>query len=432
MAKKKNKDDFNQIPKPISEQKPGDLLSQTRDTGLPYIPGDACGVTTPGIYNLDIIKSKGRVQGEVISYDADQIYNYASQSQRYDNSINLIPAYVTQSPDKTETIYGFCSHNAPKGFWEVVVSNTQTATFIDIFPNVITILCPRPFYLDELVTIESDSPSFIFNQIAGNRTVLFEPDNIKYPLIDIQSSCFTDTCDSSSISPIIIRIETNNFLVFNDLVILNRPIDNFDGLGYVGGDAEIEARKVSVFYRAPDDLQRVYLWQGTDLLITWSNPPQDADFIVMYRLQRLQPPYADTQTFTPSENRLDLISANTRYRIITDFSIFGVESYSTSDPIFFTYPIPNYPILFADDSCRCLGFANISNLYDKVEFGNQVINEIDTNSLPLGFSFISNTYQTVEFGVQLVNEAESDTLNIEFILILNKYEKIDLGGVTIG
>jgi hypothetical protein len=152
----------------------------------------------------------------------------------------------------------------------------------------------------------------------------------------------------------------------------------------------------------------------------------------MYRLQRLQPPYADTQTFTPSANRLALLSANTRYRIIADFSIFGVESLSTGDPIFFNYPIPNYPILFADDSCRCLGFANISNLYNRVEFGNQVINEIDTNNLEIGFSFISNSWQTVEFGVQIVNEAESAALNVEFILILDKYEKIDLGGVIIG
>ena len=148
MPKRKNKDDFNQIPKPIDEQKPGDLLSQGRRRKLLDIPGDACGVEINTQTNLDIIKTKGRVQGESIIYDADQIYNYQSQSQRYDNSINLIPAYVNES--ETEIVYGFCSHGSPKGFWEVTLAKGGLATFIELSPNFLTMLCPRPFFLDEL------------------------------------------------------------------------------------------------------------------------------------------------------------------------------------------------------------------------------------------------------------------------------------------
>lgn len=428
---KKKKDDFNQIPQAISKQKPGDLLSQGKKRKLLDIPGDACSVNVPDISNLDIIKSKGRVVGELITYDADNIYNYQSQSQRYDRSIGLIPAYVNDND--TNTVYGFCSHNAPKGFWEVTLSKGGIATFIELSPNFLTILCPRPFQLDELLEINSDSPSFLFTQIAGNRTVIIEPNNTKYPLINIQSTCFTDTCDSSATSPLIIRIETDNPLVFTDLVILNRAIDNWDGQGYVGSvDTSISGRKVTNLQRVPDDLQRVYLWLGTDLLFTWGNPSVDSEFITKFTLQKLIPPYTDEDTLLITDNRIATLSANERYRVLTEFSIFGSITTSVSNPVFFSYPTQNIKTLFADDSCNPLGYTFINSSYVTVNFGNKLVNEIDINDVGIGYTYISNTYNTVNFGVKVIMESDNNEMGIGFAFNASTYTKIDLGGVIVG
>lgn len=428
----KKKKDFNEIPKPISKQKPGDLLSQGNVRKLPDLPGNACDVDIPDITNLDILRTKGRTQGEIITYSAEQVYNYGSQSQRYDRSINLIPAYVNEDSEKI--VYGFCSHDAPKGFWEVTVAKGGVATFIDISPNIITILCPRPFRLDELVTINTDSVSFLHHQIAGNRTVLILPNNEKYPLYDIQATCQPDTgCETGSISPLIIRVETDNPLLFDDLVILNRPIDNFDGQGYVGiVDTTIQGRKVNTFYRVPDDLQRVYLWQGTPSIITWTTPTQDSEFITQYRVQINTPPYTDNQILTPTQNRKATLNANQRYRVATDFNIFGSTNTTFSDPTYFDYPITDNKFLFADDSTNCLGFSFINNAYTTVNFGVKLVDEIDANDIGLGFVFVNNTYATITFAVVVVSETDTNNLGIGYVYASNTYTKVDLGGIIIG
>lgn len=427
----KKKDDFNQIPSPISKQKPGDFLSQGRRRRLLDIPGNPCDVNTPGLSNLDIFKSKGRMQGEIVTYSPENTYNYLSQSQRYDRSINLIPAYVNDNPDSI--VYGFCSHGSPIGFWEVTVSKGNIATFLEINPTVLVILCPRPFLVEEFVTLNTDSTVFKYTQIAGNRTVLIDPDNIRNPLINIQSSCFSDGCDSDSISPLIIRVETDNPLVFDDLVILNRPIENWDGQGYTGVvETDIEDRKVRQLYRVPDDLQRAYVWQGTPLIATWSIPALDADFVLLYRVQILNPPYTDNQSFLSTDSRKATLQPNQRYRVATDFEIFGSRVTSYSDPVFFFYPIPNLKTVFADDSDNPLGYSFISSDYAKVNLVVKIVNESDSNDLGAGFTFINNDYTTVNLAVKVIDELDVNGLGLGFAPNSNSYQKVDLGGVIIG
>lgn len=431
MPKKKNKDDFNQIPKPISVQKPGDFLSQGRRRKLLDIPGNACDVEISELTNLNIFKEKGRTQGEIVTYSPENTYNYLSQSQRWDRSINLIPAYVNDYPDKI--VYGFCSHGSPVGFWEVTISKGNIATYLEINPTVLVILCPRPFNVEEFATIDTDSTVFKYTQTAGNRTVLIEPDNIRNPLITIQSACYTDTCDSGSISPLIIRVETDNPLVFDDLVILNRPIENWDGQGYTGVvETDIEARKVKRFYRVPDNIQRAYEWLGTPLLVTWNKPVVDSEFISEYRVQILIPPYTDDQTFLPTDNRKSLLQANQRYRVASDFNIFGSQVTSYSDPVFFFYPILNLKTVFADDSDNPLGYTNISTTYETVTLDVKVVGESDDNDVGLGFVFIENAYDTIQLAVVVINESDDNELGIGYTINTNSYHKVDLGGVIIG
>jgi hypothetical protein len=402
VTRKKDDDiipDFDQVPKEFGKQKPGDYMAVRRSLKQDPLPGVSCEFKPSwDLENLDIIRTNGRESFSVVTYSADQVYNYRSQSQRYDDSIYEVPAYVTPQPDGS-TIYGFCSNLAGKGFWEVVVGGQGNATFITLTPGSLTILCPTPFLLSQFVVVDSDSTTYSWTQIAGSRTVLIDPANVKYPNIDIQASCYTSGCDSMSQSPIILRVETDNPLVFTDLIIFNRPTDFFYGLGYIGiQDTEISSRKVGGRFRVPPRVQAASVWVGDDVPITWMPPMSDSEFIVRYRVQKFIPPYTDNQVFPPDDVRLAIIQANSRYRIVSDFSILGSETSSTGDPFSYVFPDPGNITIYADDSTNQLGYAFISSSYDTVTFGNQVRDVIDDMFNLLGYAFMSSSYQKIDLG----------------------------------
>lgn len=430
MAKKKR--DFNQIPDEFSRLKPGDKMSfYTGKEDLLPIPGDVCDeLPTPDIINLAPDR-KGRQEGTSVIYSPDATYNYLSVSERYDKSIQLAPAYIQEKSNKI--VYGFCSHTSPTGYWEVTISTGGNATYLTFDPPFLVILCPRPFNISELTTISTDSTVFSWSQIAGNRTVLITPDNTADPQIDVQSSCFTNTCDSASVSPLILRVETDNPLVFADLVILNRPIDNFDGLGYSAIESGILCRKVVVVNRLPGNQQRAFIWQGENILITWSTPACDSEFITGYRLQQLFTSYIDIQGFTLIQNRIAEIAVNQRYRIAADFAFYGTSTdVSYSEPITVNYDA-TLPLktVFADDSARCLGYAEIGDVTTTVELGVQVRDLIELPRV-LGYAQLQDVTTTVEFGVQVRDLMESTTKILGYVQLQDVTTTVDLGGVIIG
>lgn len=440
MPKKKKREgdlpDLPEIPS-VGELKPTDYLyvGREKDELIP-IPED-CGFKHPpsGLPNLDILRKKGRLTGSSITYTPDTAFNYLSVSERYEKSLELYPAYL-QEKDNGDLVYGFCSSNSPVGYWEVTISAGGGATFIEFDPPFLTILCPRPFRVSELTTLSSDSTTYKWTQITGSRTVLIIPDDIKDPIIDIQTTCYTGGCNTNTQEPIRIRVETDNPLVFTDLIILNRATDNWDGGGYTYINTELTCRKVTTLYRIPDNEQLARIWDCSAIDVTFLDPTCDAQYITAFRLQRLLPPYTTVDTITINQNRSFSISPNTRYRILADYNIFGRTETSTSEPITgFTCDITQ-PIktIFADDSGKSLGYAYQSSNTIITNFGNQVRLLTDgNNTTGNGYAYISTSTIITNFGVQVrILTDDNDTTGNGYAYISTSTTITDLGGVVIG
>lgn len=433
MSKKDKFNNWDETPKRIDRQKTGDTFSFFTKKKELEIPGDTCGfLPVPDPINL-LPKGRGRAEGGFVVYSPDDAYNYLSVSERYERSINLVPAYI-QDGDNGSKIYGFCSQTSPNGYWEVVVeSENVLASFITLTPQFLTILCPRPFQLSELVQLETDSPTIAFTQISGSRTTLIEPPDSFDPVINILNACLPGgVCDEDTQQPIIIRVETDNPLVLTDLVIFNRAIDFWDGLGYDAETSDIVCRRVSEFRIAPLFLQQAYEWQCAPINVVWLNPACDNEFIKRYRVQRLNPPYTDIAVIPFGNNQIIQIDANQRYRVVTDFEILGAPYTSISEPFFYNCPIPNTKIVLADDSTRNLGYSTVNAITTTVEFGVIIQDLTDTVNSVLGYSPINTINVTVEFGVIPIDLSEDVASIIGYSPVNSLYEKVDLGGVIIG
>jgi hypothetical protein len=438
VAKKKREGDLPDLPEipSVGQLKPTDYLfvGREKDDLIP-IPED-CGFKhhPDGLPNLDIIRKKGRATGSSIVYDPNSAYNYLSVSERYDKAQTLYPEYLHEGENGVQ-IYGFCSSNSPTGYWEVSIGGRSTATFIEFDPPFLTILCPAPFMVSELTTLTSDTTTYKWTQISGSRTALIIPDDIQDPIIDIQTTCYTGGCNENTQEPIRIRVETDNPLVFTDLIILNRATDNWDGGGYVYVNTELECRKITTLYRVPDNEQLARIWDCSAIRVTWTDPSCDSSYVYQFRLNQLLPPYATVDTISINQNRIFSVLPNIRYRLLADYNILGRLETSTSEPIEFSCDIAQ-PIktIFADDSGKTLGYAYQSTTTTVTNFGNQVrllIDDTDRNSA--SYAYISTSTTVTEFGAQfreLVDD--NDTTGTGYAYISTSTIITDLGGIVIG
>lgn len=439
MGKKKSKfdiddiGDFDQKPRTVEDLKTGDKTSFYIRPSEAKLPRNPCEVHIAKMMNLDIIKKRGRAEDLSVVYSADQIYNYLSESERYDRAISqgVYPSGVQSREGKT--VYLFCSSKAPTGYWEVVIDEEPNATYIRFTKNPLTIICPRPFKLSELTQLETDSKTVQWGQIDGNRTVLITPELSFDPIIDIQASCYTGTCQEDTLSPIILRVESDNPLLFADLYINNRLIDNYYGLGYSGVRSDRECQKVTKLYRVPSFAHRVYQWDGiSNLLATWKNPTCDVDYLLGFVAQRLEPPYQTIAEFLKDDNRFISVSPNTRYKIISIFEIFRKQIFAFSDPFFFNlYPF-TIPV-FADDSTdKHLGYSNTRPEYVTVINTAVVFNFTDEEYIKLGYSQTTPEYTKIVFTVVPIAETDTASKHIGYSNTRPEYTKVNLGGVVIG
>jgi hypothetical protein len=88
-----------------------------------------------GAINLDLINKRGRSQGDVVLYSASQLQNYRSQQARLERGIRTQITNIIQRDGKT--VYQFCSHDSPNGFWEVTV---ESGTFVTLKNPLLTII----------------------------------------------------------------------------------------------------------------------------------------------------------------------------------------------------------------------------------------------------------------------------------------------------
>jgi hypothetical protein len=173
VAKKKDKfgvDDFNQIPNPILDNKTGDLLSFVIKSKKIDVPDNLCEVHISEVSDLSIIKSRGRQSGTDIFYSLDNVYNYQSQSQRYDRAVSggILPATIRTENGKT--CYLFCSSTAEGGFYEVCIDEKDLS--IKFLTNPLVIVCPRPFQLNDLSVLETTATWVKFTVLQGRETII--------------------------------------------------------------------------------------------------------------------------------------------------------------------------------------------------------------------------------------------------------------------
>ncbi len=159
--------DFDQKPRRVKDLRTGDSTSfyipkqKFPDLELP------CDLHISTQYNKKGSK-KGRKQGTTVLYDANQLYNYGSPSQRYDRSIQLFPSQIKQDGDNT--IYAFCSSDSATGFWEVTVGGKDL--FLEFSLNNLVIICPRPFQIGDFVEVETNANSIKWTQLQGRTTII--------------------------------------------------------------------------------------------------------------------------------------------------------------------------------------------------------------------------------------------------------------------
>jgi hypothetical protein len=423
------------LPSTLKDIRVGDNASfYIKPTPLAQVP-DRCAnfhidTTLP---NIDLIKKRGRNPGKASLYSADQVINYQSESTRYDKALNigLHPDHITTQGNST--IYYFCSSDSPTGYWEVTVAPSGTATYINFAKNPLTIICPAPFKLSALAALSTDSSTIQWTQIDGNRTVLIESDTDFDPTIDIQLTCYTGECSSASLSPLILRAQTDNDLLFADLYIFNRLVDEYYGLGYSYYQDDVQCRKVNSVHIVPKYTQKAYTWTGDPLLVTWDNPACDVQFLTGFQWQSLTPPYANYLHFGLSDVREIYLTGNTRYRIVTEFNVHGKLVSTPGDPIFFTYDPTAGKVIFADDAAMAyLGYAIGSSSYSKIMYGVKVSQPLDTANTGLGYAISASGYSKVAYGVKVITLTDAANTGLGYSVGLQSYAKINLGGIIIG
>lgn len=363
-------------------------------------------------------------------YTPEQSYNYKSAWARYERALSLRPSKI-ETRDAC-TIYYFHSCDSNTGFWEVAVC-PGLATYIDAGQSLV-ILCP-PIDGYQLMQVDSDGETFVWQQLSGNRTVVVDPPTAKNPKIFIENICYSTGCDNGSSLPIILRVYPEGQpKLFDDLVIYNTPTDtNFGNSFAVSGEGQ---RDCQIVYTtpAPSFPQKVYCHNGEDIGITWSAPTCDIEFLTRYLIQsNTTGTYITVDEVLPNEERFFAVDVNTHYRIVSVFNIYGNIEQAISNTIYFSYSeTDNQHLVFADDTSYGNSFSQIDDSYSKITLSVQVLNLDDSYESGLSFSSIDDSYSKITLSVQTLNVSDSYESGLSFSNINSAYTKVNLGGIVIG
>lgn len=428
MAKKAG-DDFNFKGSKI------DKLSQLRQTDKTSFfirpdktlyPKDPC----DGLHinNIpDLLHKGGRKDGEIVEYDPVQKKNYLSISERFERSLYLIPEAIEKRDNKL--IYKFCTSNSPTGYWEVEVG--AGATFLTLTNPILTIICPRPFQLQDFTGVDTDGTFISWTQLQG-RTVIISPntgDGSLNPFISIIG------IPNDLTPPILIQADAEaDPTVTDTLLIYTSPTDNYKGIaiahtGQVTPDCYSPQVEITPF-----STLGAFCYDGRSLQITWKNPTCDGQYAVSYSLlENTTGQYVSIGEFLSSDTRIATVEANTHYRIDTAFKVRGRTTSKRSKLIYFPYtPGGLVHSVFADDSHQGLAIARVGGTYSKRILTATTYIYEDTYNQSLSFARVGGNYSKIPLSLQRQYLEESYNRGLSFTRVGGKITKIDLGGVIIG
>jgi hypothetical protein len=328
--------------KDVSELRQTDKVSFYLKSNI-KLPQDPCdSVHINDIPNLNIIGKPGRQTGSSVDYDPVQQKNYLSISARYDRSLWLSPSKIERRGNKT--VYLFCSSGSPTGFWEVVVEGG--GTYIRFLPNVLTIICPRPFRLQELVQVETDGDSFIWTQLQGRDTIVFPSDGTEGSLNPIISVIGIRTAVDP---PVLLNAElADNPEAFAILAIrttIAEIIEGVAGAGEVAPNGEPELKIPCRLTPAPAIPGSASQWNDGDLEVTWGLPGTHLPWVSEYWLQ--ENATGNYQTVRASTIPLASVQKGRYYRVLTIFNPLS-SGFFASESCRFYFPLFASPVIAAD------------------------------------------------------------------------------------
>ena len=311
-------------------------------------PHDPCGnIHINDNPDLMILGKGGRQVGDLVLYDPIQEKNYLSQFSRYEDSIRLLPSDIFEQDNKT--YYRFCSSDSPNGFWQVEVGGG--GTYISFTPPVLTIICPRPFSLADLVKLTTDGTSIKWTQQQG-RTTIISPitgDGSLNPTIAIIG------VRSPLDPPILLLAELeDNSSIFTYLAIRTTVTEVVDGQSGMespliidgGPDLTIPCNSFAPILRSSGT---AFVWSSGTIDITWSPPPSNQAWIDSYLFQQDIDGVYETITTVSKSDRRATVSLGGYYRIVAVFNILG-RGYSFTESCHISFPnFPPYLVLACDE-----------------------------------------------------------------------------------
>ncbi|RUR77023.1 hypothetical protein PCC6912_39820 [Chlorogloeopsis fritschii PCC 6912] len=298
-------------------------------------PKDPCDIihVSDDLPNLDIIGKPGRQFGETVLYDPVQKVNYLSQSDRYDRSINTYPVGTIERDGKT--IYLFCSSQSPTGFWEVTVGGG--GTFLEFSNPILTIICPRPFSLQEFTDVLTDGTAANWTQLQGRLTIVSPSSgsgSLNPDIFIIGSRTPTDP-------PILLLAELEgNPSAFDILVIRTTVADMIDGLsGMENAIAPNTGPNFTIpcsFTPLPGAPNTAFCWVSGTIEITW-NPPPDSLWVTEYQLQQnINGTYQTIRVIPRIQERRVTVELGVYYRILAINNVLGA-GYSVTESCRFAF-----------------------------------------------------------------------------------------------
>jgi hypothetical protein len=303
-----------------------------------------------------------------------------------------------------------------------------------LIPSYI-VVCPPTAGFKLGGTIESDATQFKWEQIAGNKTVLFDNNTIKEPTIFIQSTCYTTGCDDGTGLPIILRVSLESDPnIFEDLIIYNHLTSTHFGNSVSKGIVSDRAcRKVTPipYISPPAFLQKAYCGDvGETFFVTWNPPSCDSEFVTGYSLVvNTTGSYVEIDSVTANEEKIFGMELNKHYKIITHFNIYG-KLISTPSNIIYYIINSISPFVYGDDSYNGISANKLTNSYSKADLKATILEHIDDYQ-GISYNKLDSNYSKVDLKVS-VYEYEDEYSGISASKSTSSYVKINLGGIVIG
>lgn len=380
-----------------------------------------------------IFGGMGRTQGDVVTYEASQYFNYKVAWSRFEKARHLSPSYVHKISERKYKI-GYCTSGSPSRFWEVEV-NFGNGTYVTLSNPNLTILCPRPFSVTEFSQIDTDADSLVWEQlqgritivspisgdgsldptisIIGNRTPTDPPILIKVSLAD-DPNIFDILAIDTTLTERLYNISCNNLLLKYD------------------PQYQVQLNTLTPYRPYPTGIANNYL---VNLAIsTWSIPtPLSADYLTTIWEYNTTGTWVQFDITPVDQDRIVNLNLFTHYRIISIYGKHNTEDWRVISPVIYLLNYGNQGVVVDESPFENISCSNnLKSTFQITPFAVRTRSESETYYNISCQNNLESTFQITPFAVRIRNESE----NYYNISCQNKlkstFQTDPLGGIIIG